>query len=65
MEHFRILLEIDNGSTCRKVYVKRENIIDAMDVGKKIKSSRILSIIPISYDQYMEGVSLKYSDNKA
>jgi hypothetical protein len=62
MKHFKILLEIDNGSTCRKVYVKRENIIDAMDVAKKIRSSRLLSIVPISYDQYMEGVSLKYSN---
>ena len=61
MKHFKILLEIDNGSTCRKVYVKRENIVDAMDVAKKIRSTRLLSIVPISYDQYMEGVSLKYS----
>jgi len=62
MKHFKILLEIDNGSTCRKVYVKKENIIDAMDIAKKIRSSRLLSIVPISYDQYMEGVSLKYSN---
>ena len=61
MKHFKILLEIDNGSRCRKVYVKREDIIEAMEVAKKIKSARLLSIVPISYDQYMEGVSLKYS----
>jgi len=60
MKHFKILLEIDDG-TCRKVFVKREDIIEAMDVAKKIRSNRILSIIPITYDQYMEGVSLKYS----
>jgi hypothetical protein len=61
MNHFEILLEIDNGSRCRKVYVKRENIIEAMEVAKKIRAARLLSIVPISYDQYMEGVSLKYS----
>lgn len=60
MKHFKILLEIDDG-TCRKVFVKRKDIIEAMDVAKKIRSNRILSIIPITYDQYMEGVSLKYS----
>jgi len=63
MKHFKIVLEIDNGSQCRKVYVKREDIIEAYDVAKKIRSSRMLSIIPITYDQYMEGVSLKYSKN--
>ena len=63
MKHFKIVLEIDNGSQCRKVYVKREDIIEAYDIAKKIRSSRMLSIIPITYDQYMEGVSLKYSKN--
>lgn len=64
MEHFRILLEMDNGSTCRKVFVKKETIIDAMDIAKKIRCTRMLSIVSITYDQYMEGVSLKYSLNK-
>jgi hypothetical protein len=64
MKHYRILLEMDNGSTCRKVYVKRANIIEAMDVSKKIRSNRLVSIIPISYDEYMKGVSLKYSNTK-
>ena len=62
MKHFKILLEIDKGSICRNVFVKREDIIEAYDVAKKIRSSRILSIVPITYDQYMAGVSLKYSN---
>ena len=62
MKHFKILLEIDNG-ICREVYVKRVNIIEAFDVSKKIRSSRLLSIIPITYEDYMKGVSLKYSRN--
>lgn len=63
MKHFKILLEIDNG-TCRQVYVKRPDIIEAMDVAKKIRSTRLLSIVPITYEQYMEGVSSKYSTSK-
>jgi hypothetical protein len=63
MKHFKILLEIDNGSTCREIYVKRVNIIEAYDVSKKIRSSRLLSIVPITYEDYMKGVSLKYSRN--
>ena len=62
MKHFKITLEIDNGSLCRKVYVKREDIIEAYEVAKKIRSSRILSIVPITYDRYMEGVASKYSN---
>jgi len=62
MKYFKITLEIDNGSVCRKIYVKGETIIDAMEIAKKIRSSRLLSIETISYAEYMEGVDLKYSN---
>lgn len=64
MKHFKILLEIDNGSSCRKLYVKRLDIIEALEVANKIRSSKLLSIVPISYVEYMKGVSLKYSSSK-
>jgi len=62
MNHYRILLEIEKG-ICRKIFVKRNNIIEAMDVAKKIKAERLLYIIPITYEQYMKGISLKYTTN--
>ncbi len=64
MKHFKITLEIDNGSSCRKLYVKRLDIIQALEVSKKIRASKLLSIVTISYAEYMKGVSLKYSKSK-
>lgn len=63
MKHYKILLEIDN-SMDRNVYVKRANIIEAMDVSKKIRSTRLLSIVPITYEEYMRGVSQKYTNSR-
>lgn len=60
MKHFKIILETDG--SCRKVFVKRMDIIEAYDVSKKIRSKRLLSIVPITYDEYMQGVALKYSN---
>lgn len=48
----------------RSVFVKRENIIDALDVAKKIRNSRLVSIVPITATQYMSGVSAKYTNSK-
>lgn len=63
MKHFKIILETD-ANIDRKVYVKRANIIEAMDVSKKIRSTRVLSIEPITYEEYMKGVALKYTNTK-
>jgi len=63
MKHFKIILETDTNID-RKVYVKRANIIEAMDVSKKIRSTRVLSIEPITYEEYMKGVALKYTNTK-
>ena len=60
MKHFKIILETDDN--CRTIFVKRMDIIEAYDVSKKIRSKRLLSIVPISYEDYMQGVSLKYSN---
>lgn len=61
MKHYKILLEVED-NMCRPVYVKRENIIDAMDVAKKIRSNRLVSIVPITFEEYMLGVSNKYTN---
>lgn len=61
MKHFKIILETDGN--CKTVFVKRMDIIEAYDVSKKIRSKRLLSIVPVSYNDYMEGVSRKYSNN--
>lgn len=62
MNHYRILLEIEKG-ICRKLFVKRANIIEALDVAKKIKAERLVYIVPITYEQYMRGISHKYTTN--
>ena len=48
------------GSVGRTLYVRAENIIDAMVIGKKIRYGKTKSITPISYKEYMKGVDKKY-----
>lgn len=46
----------------RVLYLQQKNIINAMDVAKKIRFGRLLFVLPINYDEYMRGIGLKYKD---
>lgn len=59
--HFKVQLELGKkGSIGRTLYVRADNIMDAMTIGKKIRGGKTKSIIPISYKEYMKGVDKKY-----
>jgi len=65
MQHFRISLETGKKlSESRILYVRGNDIIDALNISKKIRDSHLSTIIPVSYEDYMKGVSKKY-DKKA
>ncbi|MBC8436841.1 hypothetical protein H8D85_00805 [bacterium] len=64
MEHFRVVVEHGKKkSQSRVMYVRADDIIAAMTIGKKVKGGNPVNISPITYKEYMQGVSSKY-DNK-
>lgn len=65
MNHFKISLETGKKlSESRILYVRTESIIDALNISKKIRDSHLQEIKPISYEDYMKGVSKKYDKAK-
>jgi len=61
MKYYKISLEVGKkGSLSRVMFVKRENIIDALDVSKKIRGGQLKSINTISEKEYFAGVDKKY-----
>lgn len=61
MNHFKISLETGkNLSESRILFVRANDIIDALNISKKIRDSHLSYLIPISYEDYMKGVSKKY-----
>jgi hypothetical protein len=61
MAHFKIELSIGKkGSNSRVLHVRTDDIIGAMDIGRKIRYSKIIQIKPISFKEYMKGVHSKY-----
>jgi|TARA_Y100000034_G_C6608189_1_gene264795 hypothetical protein len=65
MEHFRVVVELGKKrSQSRVLYVRADNIIDAMIVGKKVRGGKPISVSPITYKEYMRGVHAKYDEPK-
>ncbi|MBC8408600.1 MAG: hypothetical protein H8E12_07770 [Rhodobacteraceae bacterium] len=63
MEHFRVVVELGKKrSESRVLYVRADNIIDAMTVGRKLRGGNPITAHPISYKDYMSGVSKKYDN---
>lgn len=61
MAHFKIELSIGKKrSSSRVLHVRADDIIGAMDIGRKVRYSSIVRVDPISYKEYMQGVHSKY-----
>ena len=61
MKYYKISLEIGKKrSLSRVIFVKRESIVDALDVSKKIRGGQLKSINTISEKEYFAGVDKKY-----
>ena len=61
MAHFKIELSVGKkGSNSRVLHVRAEDIIGAMDIGRKVRYSKIMKVEPITYKEYMKGVHSKY-----
>lgn len=66
MQHFKIVLETGKKrSSGRTMYVRAEDIMDALTISKKIRNSSLASISPITFEHYMEGVDKKYDARPA
>lgn len=62
MGHFKINLETGKKGSCSRIlYVRAVDIIHALGISKKIRYSKLRSIVPISYEEYMKGVDKKYA----
>ena len=61
MAHFKVELSVGKkGSISRVLHVRAEDIIGAMDIGRKVRYSKIMKVEPITYKEYMIGVHKKY-----
>lgn len=60
--YFRAQLETEKNDE-RIMFLSAKDIIQAMDVTKKIRKSRIITLNPINYETYMKGVDKKYQPN--
>ena len=61
MNHFKIQLETGKKkSSGRTLYVRANDIMDALTISKKIRGANMISINPITYKEYMSGVDKKY-----
>jgi hypothetical protein len=63
--YFKANLEVTNWKKQkdeRILFVQAKDIVQAMDITKKIKGSQIWRLAPISYKEYMGGVDLKYKN---
>ena len=59
--HYLISLSTGkNKSANKRLYVNCENIVEALNISKKIKHSQLNYIVPINFEEYSFGVSLKY-----
>lgn len=64
MKHFKILLETGKKfSSSRALYVKANNASDAMSISNKIRYSKLTYVKEINLEEYMKGISKKYSNN--
>jgi len=64
MKHFKILLETGKKfSTSRAVYVKASDAGAALNISNKIRHSKLTYLREINSEEYMKGVSGKYSHN--
>jgi len=60
LEYYKILVEQGKKrSYTKSTHVKVNNILEAMDINKK-KRAPLLSITPITEEEYMRGISRKY-----
>jgi len=53
---------ISSKNNSRRVFVRGADIIEALNISKKIKG-KLHYIVPVSYDEYMRGVSRKYDES--
>jgi|APSaa5957512622_1039677.scaffolds.fasta_scaffold00059_77 hypothetical protein len=68
-KHYKIVLETGKKkSTNRILYVKVpadpavDGIIYALDISRKIRDSRLRSIVGITHEHYMKGIDMKYTN---
>lgn len=66
MNHFKISIETGKKlSIGRIIYVRSPDIIAALDISKKFRGASLKSIVPITFEEYMNGVSKKYDRPQA
>ncbi len=59
--YFKAQLEVGKHKDERIMHISARDIIHAMDITKKIRNvRRLVSLSPISYEDYMKGVDKKY-----
>ena len=67
MNYFKIWIEYGKKKNLVRTVFTQNNsgISEALDVGQKARrGGRWIKIMPISKQQYLEGISRKYSSNK-
>jgi hypothetical protein len=57
--YFKANLEIEEKDE-KVLFIAALNIVQAMDITRKIRKSRIKILKPITYEEYMQGIDLKY-----
>lgn len=65
--YFKACLEIKNRKNQideRIMFIQATDIVRAMDITKKVRYSTFKSIIPVSHEEYMRGVDLKYTNRE-
>jgi hypothetical protein len=59
--YFKACLEVGRKKKDERImYISARDIVHAMEITKKIRWSTYKYVKPVSYDEYMKGVALKY-----
>lgn len=60
--YFRANLEVGRKKKDERImFISARSIIGAMDITKKIRWSRLIELVPVTYEDYMKGVDKKYT----
>ena len=60
--YFRATLEVGKKKKDERImFIAAKSIVDAMDVTRKIRWSRLMILIPVTHEDYMKGVDKKYT----
>ncbi len=59
--YFRACLEVGKKKKDERImFISARDIIHAMDITKKIRWSDLKNLKPVTHEEYMKGVALKY-----